>query len=129
NALDEYSILLTPDRYRELHGTIQGEMVGLGIEMKAEAGRGMHLLNVLLGSPAEDGGLRPDDFITDINGTDCRNLSTDDAAKLLRGSSGSAVRLSWTSPDNQKHSGQFTRRRVDIHSITRKTMLDRQRGI
>jgi hypothetical protein len=78
NALDEYSVLLTPDRYRELHGTIQGEMVGLGIEMKAEAGRGMHLLNVLLGSPAEEGGLRPDDYITDINSTDCRNLSTDD---------------------------------------------------
>ncbi|MFN9823698.1 MAG: S41 family peptidase [Planctomyces sp.] len=129
NALDEYSVLLTPDRYRELHGTIQGEMVGLGIEMKAEAGRGMHLLNVLLGSPAEEGGLRPDDYITDINSTDCRNLSTDDAAKLLRGSAGSAVRLSWISPDNQKHSGEFTRRRVDIHSITRRTMLDRQRGI
>jgi carboxyl-terminal processing protease len=104
-------------------------MVGLGIEMKAEAGRGMHLLNVLLGSPAEEGGLRPDDYITDINSTDCRNLSTDDAAKLLRGSAGSAVRLSWISPDNQKHSGEFTRRRVDIHSITRRTMLDRQRGI
>ncbi len=129
NTLDEYSILLTPDRYRELHGTIQGEMVGLGIEMKAEAGRGMHLLNVLLGSPAEEGGLRPDDFITEINGTDCRNLSTDDAAKLLRGTAGSRVRLSWQTPEQEKRAGEFARRRVDIRSITRHAILDQQRGI
>ena len=79
NALDEYSNFLTPDRYNDLFGSIQGELVGIGIEMKGVKGRGMHLVNVLLESPAERGGLQPNDFIVEIDGTDCRDLTTDDA--------------------------------------------------
>ena len=98
NALDEYSNFLTPDRYNDLFGSIQGELVGIGIEMKSVKGRGMHLVNVLLDSPAERGGLQPDDYIVAIDGQDCRDFSTDDAARLLRGSGGSQVELTFESP-------------------------------
>lgn len=124
NALDEYSNFLTPDRYAELFGSIQGELVGIGIEMKAEKGRGLHLVNVLLESPAEEGGLRPDDYITAIDGTDCRELTTDEAAKLLKGQGGSRVTLQWETPDSVTKQGDFTRRRVHIRSVTRSVILD-----
>ena len=129
NALDEYSIFLTPDRYNDLFGSIQGELVGIGIEMKAEKGRGMHLVNVLLDSPAERGGLLPDDHIVMIDSRDCRDLTTDDAARLLRGTSGSRVELSWETPSGKQQTGEFTRQRVHIRSITRAMMLDDARGI
>ncbi len=77
NALDEYSHLLTPDRYGDLTGSIQGEFVGIGIEMVAEPGRGMRLVRVLEDSPAEEGGLREGDYIAMIDGTDCRDFTTD----------------------------------------------------
>ena len=51
NCLDEYSNFLTPDRLTDLHGNINGEFVGLGIEMKGEPGKGMFLVNVLPGEP------------------------------------------------------------------------------
>lgn len=124
NALDEYSNFLTPDRYNDLFGSIQGELVGIGIEMKGVKGRGMHLVNVLFGSPAERGGLQPNDYIVAIDGTDCRDLSTDDAARLLRGTSGSKVSLTYESPDGTQKTGDFIRQRVQIHSVTRKLMLD-----
>src|SRR5262245_8329990 len=38
NALDDYSSYLTPTRLNDLYGNIEGQFVGLGIEMKAEAG-------------------------------------------------------------------------------------------
>ena len=129
NALDEYSNFLTPDRYNDLFGSIQGEMVGIGIEMKGVKGRGMHLVNVLLDSPAEQGGLQPDDYIVAIDGQDCRDFSTDDAARLLRGSGGSRLELTFESPGGTQKSGTFTRRRVQIRSITRTVMLDDTRGI
>ena len=129
NALDEYSNFLTPDRYNDLFGSIQGEMVGIGIEMKGVKGRGMHLVNVLLDSPAEQGGLQPDDYIVAIDGQDCRDFSTDDAARLLRGSGGSRLELTFESPGGTQKSGTFTRRRVQIRSITRTVMLDETRGI
>ena len=129
NALDEYSNFLTPDRYNDLFGSIQGELVGIGIEMKGVKGRGMHLVNVLLDSPAERGGLEPNDYIVNIDGTDCRDLSTDDAARLLRGNSGSQVKLTFETSSGSEKSNVFTRQRVQIHSITRKVILDEARGI
>ena len=129
NALDEYSNFLTPDRYNDLFGSIQGELVGIGIEMKGVKGRGMHLVNVLFNSPAERGGLQPDDYLVAIDGTDCKDLSTDDAARLLRGTSGSQVKLTYESPDGAQKSGDFIRQRVQIHSVTRKLMLDEVSGI
>ncbi len=129
NALDEYSNFLTPDRYNDLFGSIQGELVGIGIEMKSEKGRGMHLVNVLLDSPAERGGLQPDDYIVGIDGTDCRDFSTDEAARLLRGNGGSQVKLTFESPNGTEKTSTFTRQRVQIRSITRKVILDEARGI
>ncbi len=129
NALDEYSNFLTPDRYNDLFGSIQGELVGIGIEMKGVKGRGMHLVNVLLDSPAERGGLQPDDYIVAIDGTDCRDLSTDDAARLLRGRNASRVELTFETPDGKQKTGDFVRQRVQIRSVTRALILNSEKGI
>ena len=129
NALDDYSDFLTPDRYNDLFGNIQGEFVGIGIEMEAKKGRGMHLVNVMLDSPADEGGLRPEDFIVEIDGRDCRNMTADEAAKWLRGPKGSRVELSYESPNGEISRGQFVRRPVQIKSITRTVMLDSDRRI
>ena len=129
NALDEYSNFLTPDRYNDLFGNIQGELVGIGIEMKAVKGKGMHLVNVLLDSPAEKGGLQPGDYLVGVDGHNIRDLSTDDAAKLLRGTSGSRVNLTYETPSGLEKSNDFVRQRVQIKSVTRSVMLDDVQGI
>ncbi|MEM1061449.1 MAG: PDZ domain-containing protein, partial [Planctomycetota bacterium] len=111
NALDDYSNYLTPDRLDDLHGNIAGEFVGLGIEMKAENGQGMFLVDVLPGSPAEEGGLHAGEHIVTIDGVDCRSLSTDDAARLLRGPSGSTVTLRVADGTTERTwQGRFVRR-------------------
>jgi carboxyl-terminal processing protease len=130
NCLDEYSNFLTPDRLTDLHGNINGEFVGLGIEMKAEPGKGMFLVNVLPESPAEQGGLRPGDYITQIDGTNCVQLTTDEAAKLLRGPQGSRVSLVVQTPgDSQTRSGDFIRRAVEVKSIPVAQIVDPRQGI
>lgn len=129
NALDDYSNFLTPDRYDDLFGSIQGEFVGIGIEMEGEKGRGMHLVNVLLDSPAQEGGLRPGDFIVKIDGRDCRNLSTDESAQLLRGPRGTEVVLAFENPDGKITEAKFYRRPVRVRSVTNVVMLDDTRRI
>jgi carboxyl-terminal processing protease len=129
NCLDDYSNFLTPDRFADLHGNINGEFVGLGIEMKAERGRGMFLVNVLSDSPAEAGGLHAGDYITRIDGTDCVEMTTDEAAKLLRGPQGSRVTLTIESPGEQPRDAQFARRFVEVKSIPVARMIDQRRGI
>ncbi|MEZ6132447.1 MAG: S41 family peptidase [Planctomycetaceae bacterium] len=129
NALDDYSNFLTPDRYNDLFGSIQGEFVGIGIEMEGEKGKGMHLANVLLDSPAEEGGLRPGDYIVEIDGRDCRELSTDDAARLLRGTQGSRVSLKFETPEGKISATQLVRRAVQVKSVTRALILDETQGV
>ncbi len=130
NSLDDYSNFLTPDRHADLHDNIEGNFVGLGIELKSELGKGQLLVNVLPESPAAEGGMRPGDYITNIDGIDCSNMTTDEAAKLLRGPVGSSVRLTLLQrTDKQLHDGRFVRRPVHVKSVPVAKIIDRSEGI
>jgi carboxyl-terminal processing protease len=130
NCLDDYSNFLTPDRLTDLHGNINGEFVGLGIEMKGDPGKGMFLVNVLPDSPAEQGGLHAGEYIVGINGSSCVNMTTDEAARILRGPPGTRVSLAiaGAAGDNSRR-GDFVRRAVEVKSIPAAQIVDPQRGI
>ncbi len=129
NAMDDYSGYLTPEKLSDLYNNIEGEFVGLGIEMKAEEGKGILLVNVLPDSPAEEGGLLPGDHITHIDNIDCRNKPTDESASLLTGKQGSRVHVRWVSKNNSERSAYFTRREVKVKSIPIVKMIDSNNGI
>lgn len=125
NALDDYSTYLTPGKLDDLYGNIEGEFVGIGIEMKAEAGKGLLLVNVLSESPAEEGGAHSGDYIVGINGTDCRQMTTEEAAGLLQGTPGSRVKLVLSNPENgTTRDATLTRRAVKIKSIPVAEIID-----
>src|ERR1700733_3677676 len=130
NCLDDYSNFLTPDRLTDLHGNINGEFVGLVIEMKGEPGKGMFLVNVLPDSPAEQGGLHAGEYIVAINGSSCKNMTTDEAAKVLRGPPGTRVALAIEgAPGSAPRQGEFIRRAVEVKSIPVARIVDREHGI
>lgn len=130
NSLDDYSSFLTPERLGDLYDNIEGEFVGIGIEMKAEIGEGMLLINVLPDSPAERGGVLSGDHIVSIDQQDCRNMTTDQAANLLRGASGSQVVLELESPDDGKiRVAKVIRKAVQVRSFPIVKMLDQENGI
>ena len=59
-GLDEYSTYLTGDQLNDLYSQIEGNFVGLGIELKAAEGS-LLIVNVITGSPAQRGGIKPGD--------------------------------------------------------------------
>ncbi|QDT66553.1 S41 family peptidase [Calycomorphotria hydatis] len=129
NSLDDYSNYLTPDRLNDLYGNIEGEFVGLGIEMKAEPGRGMKLVEVIPDSPAQQGGMRRGDFIVEVDNIDCRNLTTDEAARLLRGRSGSSVQIGLEDLSGNVRHNNFVRRAVHVKSIPVAKIIDPENGV
>ncbi len=129
NSLDEYSGYLTPTRLKDLYGNIEGQFVGLGIEMKAESGKGLLLVNVLPESPAAEGGLYAGEHIVAIDGTNCRLMTTDEAANMLQGKPGSQVRLEVEDRDSKIRTRSFGRRAVNVKSIPIAKIVDRQHGI
>lgn len=129
NSLDDYSSYLTPSRLKDLYGNIEGQFVGLGIEMKSVPGKGLLLVNVLPDSPAAEGELLAGEHIVSIDGTDCRLMSTDEAANMLQGRPESIVHLGVEDRNEQTRERSFKRRAVSVKSIPIAKIIDPSNGI
>lgn len=130
NALDDYSSFLTPGRYSDLYANIEGQFVGLGVEIKAESGKGLLLVHVLPESPAAEGGLLTGEHIVAIDGTDVRDMTTDSAAGMLQGVEGTRVVVEvQRAGGGQPRRQTLTRRAVTVKSIPVAKIIDRESGI
>ena len=92
NALDEYTFFLTPGHYREVQTTLRGRLVSIGVDLEM-IDEQLVIHRVYPRSPAERAGLRPHDRIVRIEGQSAYELTVERAAELLRGKSGTPVRL------------------------------------
>lgn len=91
-GLDEYSAFLTADQLRDVYSQIEGNFVGLGVELKADKGA-LLIVHVIPGSPAQRAGIKDGDRIVAVDGRSTEELSTDEAAAMLTGEEGSVVRV------------------------------------
>lgn len=128
HGLDDYSAYLTADQLNDVYAQIDGNFVGLGIELKSND-RGLAIVKVIMGSPAEEAGLRAGDRIVEVDGRPTGDLSTDEAADLLQGTEGSTVELVLLDPRGQSRHVRVRRRQVEVPSIDNARLIDRERGI
>ena len=128
NALDAYSAYLTPDQLNEVYAQIEGNFVGLGVELKAKDG-GLTIIRVISGSPAEEAGVHAGDRIMAVDGQSTAALSTDQAANLLQGADGSTVVLSLAAPGQSPRQLSVRRRVVEVPSIDQVSILDSHNGV
>jgi len=127
-GLDNYSSYLTQDQLDDVFNQIEGNFVGLGIELKTEADA-LHIVNVIRGSPAEKAGLQADDRIVAVNGRSAAEISPDKAADMLKGPEGSTVDVTVRSPDAQTRIVRVRRERVEVPSVEEVRIVDQQHGI
>ena len=81
---DDYTAYLTPDKLDDMLATIDGNFVGLGVELKNDEA-GLKLVGVIRGGPASDAGLKPGDRIVAVGGQSVKGLGLDEAAGRLQG--------------------------------------------
>ena len=127
-ALDEYSSYLTSDQLNDVYSQIEGNFVGLGIELKAND-NSLQIVKVITGSPAQRGGIKPGDRIVAVNGRTTVKLSTDQAADLLQGQEGSMVEVAVLSPDLKTRKIVLRREHVEVPSVDEVQMVDRTYGV
>ncbi len=128
NSLDNYSGYLTPAQLADVYSQIEGNFVGLGVELKADAGA-LLIVRVITGSPAEQSGIRGGDRIVSVDGRTTSDLSTDQAADMLQGPEGSVVTLTVESPGQGPRLVAVRRRRVEVPSVDQVRLLDPQSGV
>ncbi len=92
NALDQYTCLLTPTQFLDITNQINGEFVGIGVELKTIKGE-LKVVRPITGSPAQKAGLRPGDSIIAVDGQRTADSTPEKISNRLQGESGSTVYL------------------------------------
>jgi carboxyl-terminal processing protease len=116
-TLDPYSLHLSPQRLKDLYSAIDGNFVGLGVEVRGDKA-GLRIAAVLPNSPASEGGLQDGDVVTSIDGKTLVGLAAEEAANLLQGADGSSVRLTVRrDPSPIPLSFVLLRREVIVNSV------------
>ena len=89
-TLDPHSSFMDPRSYSQLRERQEGRYYGLGISINVIDGD-ITVMSLFEGSPAARSGIRRGDVIARISGRNAKDMSSDDAVRLLRGPRGTTV--------------------------------------
>jgi len=126
-ALDMYSSYLTGAQLDDIMSQIEGNFVGLGIELKADK-QSLLIVSVISGGPAARAGIQDGDRIIEVDGKTMDDISTDAAADMLKGTEGSSVNVTVVTAGNAKRHLQIRRERVEVPSVEDVSIVDRDYG-
>lgn len=89
---DPYTEYLNEEQATSLEEDISGSFQGIGAEVMKE-GEFVRIISPIANSPAEAGGLQPNDLVIEVGGESVADLSINEAVALIRGPEGSEVEL------------------------------------
>jgi carboxyl-terminal processing protease len=93
NSLDDrFSHYFPPRDYEDFQQATEGRFEGVGMTVE-EIERGLRVLTVYEGSPAAEGGLKPGDLITHVDGRSIAGTSSEESTTRIKGPAGTPVRL------------------------------------
>lgn len=119
-GLDPHSDYLSPGDIKELQTSTTGEYAGIGIEILPENGL-IKVISPLADTPADKAGMQAGDVIIKINDRIIKDLSTDEAIKLIKGPAGTTVNLTVFREGAEKPIEiPITREFIQIKSVTSK---------
>lgn len=89
---DPYSVFFPPEEAKMFEEDIKGDFSGVGMEIGVRDGI-LTVIAPLKDTPAEGAGIKSGDKILEIDGAMTTDMTADEAARLIRGPSGTAVIL------------------------------------
>jgi carboxyl-terminal processing protease len=89
---DPYTVFFPPAEAEIFKNEIAGSFSGVGMEVGIKDDK-LAVVAPIKGSPADKAGVQAGDFIVKIDEADSLSMSTDKAVKLIRGKSGTVVKL------------------------------------
>ena len=115
---DPYSVYMDEDETREFNLVLDGKYSGIGAEIQYQEETGeIKVINVYPNTPAEKAGVKEEDIIVKVNGTEMKGMSATEVSQLVRGSEGTDVVLT-IRRDKEEKEVTITRGSVDIPSVT-----------
>ncbi|MCA9138311.1 MAG: S41 family peptidase [Planctomycetales bacterium] len=122
-TLDPYTRLLSGDQLDDMFSNIEGNFVGLGVELETNSDS-LKILSVIPGGPAAESGLKPGERIVRVEHADTRQSNPEIAADLLRGLENTFVSISIESPQGEIRDLRIARRRVEVPCVENVHLVD-----
>ncbi|MGC8651036.1 MAG: S41 family peptidase [Minisyncoccia bacterium] len=114
---DPFSEFLNADETNALSQELTGEFFGVGMEISRKD-NAIVVVSPLPNTPAEKAGLQPNDIILKINNQETSNISSQEAANLIRGPQGTTVTLTIYRPSwNEAKEVKLTREKITVPSL------------
>lgn len=121
---DPYTVFMRPTVSEEFKIATKGSLEGIGSVIGERDGM-LLVVQPLEGSPAEQAGLKPEDHIQNIDGTDTTGMTVQDAVALIRGERGSEVVLTIERGGEEPQDVTIVRGTIEIPS-TRHAIVERE---
>ena len=119
---DPYSVYFTPEIAKQFQEDLDGTFSGIGAEVGMRNNR-IVVVAPLPESPAEAAGLRPGDFVAEINATSTEAMSVEEAVKQIRGPEGTKVDLTIVREGkSQPLKITIVRKKIELKSVTQQIL-------
>jgi carboxyl-terminal processing protease len=111
---DPYSHYLTPKETRAFNEDVSGRFEGVGMNVEQNR-RGLKVLRVFQGSPAETAGIDRGDFILAVDGRTIAGVNSEIATSRIKGPAGTSVQLRVFTPgDDSDRTVTVKRERIEV---------------
>jgi carboxyl-terminal processing protease len=121
---DPYSHYLTPKEARQFDEDVSGHFEGVGMNVEQDK-RGLKVLRVFDGSPAEGAGIRRGDFILAVNGRSIAGVNSEIATNRIKGPAGTSVELRVFTPgEDRDRTVKVERERIEV-PVARGRLVER----
>ncbi len=127
SALDTYSAFMSCNQYDETMSQIEGNFVGLGVELQTLADS-LKIVGVIPNGSAGASGIRKGDEIIQVDQLRVAEIGSERAADMLRGVEGSFVELV-IKRDGTPLKTSLQRKRVEIPSVSEVSIVDKSAGV
>ncbi len=116
SALDPHSSLLDGQSFKYMNEQTKGKFGGLGIEVTMENGV-VKVVSPIDDTPAAKAGLKPGDYITNIDGEQVMGQTLNEAVDKMRGKIGTKVKLTIRRMNEKPFDVTLKREEIKIQSV------------
>jgi len=127
DSLDQFSMLLPPEKNGGPSVGLRDNVVGIGVEIEQNPA-GLKILKLIPGGPAGQADLRCGDIITHVDGHDLKQMELNRAVDYIVGPVGTQIQIQ-ASRGGRSGRVTLTRQKIALHSVVDVRMEDRSRGI
>jgi carboxyl-terminal processing protease len=113
---DPYTRFMDPEEFKNMQVDTSGELTGIGITISQdEKTKQLVVIAPIEDTPAFKAGILAKDIILEIDGKSTKGMDTNDAVSLIRGESGSRVKL--TILRNEIHPVRFSEKKTPAGNL------------